>query len=539
MRHGSMLGRGHRPMSDTFDAIVIGSGFGGSITACRLAQRGMKVLVLERGRRWTPADYPRRPGDAWSYSFKFPEKRNGWLDLRVFKNMIVAQAAGVGGGSLTYSSVALEAHPSCFERGWPAEITYAELKPHYDTVAEVMNLQALPDNQLTARFKLAREAAEKLGHRDRFAKAPLAVSFSPDWHYDLENPFDRRHSKTFTNAQGQQQGTCIHLGNCDIGCDVQAKNGLDLTYIALAEQHGCEVRPLHLVRLIAPRGSGYRVVFDRIVQKRLVRGEAHAARVVVAAGSLGSTELLLRARDEYATLPKMSRQVGHGWSPNANVLSAASYMGDDRVQQSVGPTITSAIDFMDGSVMPERFVIEDDGFPNLLLNAMQASGDDHVDGDLGAKLLERLTETARENVPGRNLMLWLGAGVDAGDGELRLERTWLPPFRRALQLRWNADRSEAVIERILDLHTRLTEATGGKDGFDVAWRAFRSLLTLHPLGGCRMGVNTDTGVVNHLGEVFGYPNLYVVDGSIVPTAIGRNPSHTIAALAERSAALIP
>ena len=109
----------------------------------------------------------------------------------------------------------------------------------------MMNLQTVPDGQLTQRFKLAREAADKLGHRDRFSKAPLAVSFSPDWNYQLDDPFNPRHSRTFTNAHGQQQGTCIHLGNCDIGCDVRAKNTLDLNYIPRAEQHGAEVRPLH------------------------------------------------------------------------------------------------------------------------------------------------------------------------------------------------------------------------------------------------------------------------------------------------------
>jgi cholesterol oxidase len=156
-------------MSEKFDAIVAGSGFGGSITACRLAEKGLKVLVLERGRRWTTAEYPRKPGDPWTYNSRRPEKQHGWLDLRFFKKMIVAQAAGVGGGSLAYSSVALEAPPSCFERGWPPEITYAALKPHYDSVARVLNLQTLPDGQLTERLKLTREAAEKLGHRERFA----------------------------------------------------------------------------------------------------------------------------------------------------------------------------------------------------------------------------------------------------------------------------------------------------------------------------------------------------------------------------------
>jgi cholesterol oxidase len=247
-------------MGDTFDAIVVGSGFGGSVVACRLAERGLKVLVLERGRRWLPSDYPRKPADPWFYSVRHPEKRHGWLDIRLFKRMIVAQAAGVGGGSLAYSGVALEAHPSCFDQGWPPELSYAELKPYYDLVAQTMQLQTIPDGQLTQRSKLARSAAEKLSHLDRFAKAPLAMSFSTEWHYALDAPFDRRHSRPFVNAQGVQQGTCIHLGNCDIGCDVRAKNTLDVNYLPLAERHGCVVSPLHsrqpLFHRIAAAGPG-------------------------------------------------------------------------------------------------------------------------------------------------------------------------------------------------------------------------------------------------------------------------------------------
>lgn len=526
-------------MSEKFDAIVIGSGFGGSIVACRLAEKGLEVLVLERGRRWTPADYPRKPGDPWVYDARHPEKRNGWLDLRFFRHMMVAQAAGVGGGSLAYSSVHLEAHPALFDRGWPSEVSYAELKPYYETVAKVLSLQTVPDGQLTERLKLAKSAATALGHAHRFSKAPLAVSFSPEWNYELEDPFDHRHSNTFTNAHGRQQGTCIHLGNCDIGCDVRAKNSLDVTYLAAAERRGCEVRPLHVVRRIEPVEGGYRVGFDRIEQKTLVPGEATAARLFVAAGSLGSTELLLMARDEHKTLPHLSEALGRRWSPNANVLSLAGYPDGDRVRQSVGPTITSVTDFMDGDATGERFVIEDDGFPSLLLNAVRASmspsGGDGAP-QIGRALFDRLEEAALGKDASRGLMLWLGAGVDAGNGELKLDRSWVPPFRHALELEWRAEDSKGVVEAILGLHRQMSEATGGKPGAGVGWKIFRSLMTLHPLGGCAMASTPDTGVVNHLGQVFGYPGLYVVDGAIVPTPIGRNPSHTIAALAERIAA---
>ena len=523
-------------MPTSFDVIVIGSGFGGAITARRLAEKGMRVLMLERGRRWEPAQYPRKPGDAWIFDADQPARRNGWIDMRFFRRMTVAQAAGVGGGSLTYSSVAVEASPDVFTRGWPAEITYAELKPYYDTVAREMSLQVIPDGQLTQRFILAREAARNLGHSSRFSKAPLAVSFSDDWNYQLEDPFNPKHSRQFVNAHGQRQGTCIHLGNCDIGCDVRAKNGLDVNYIPRAEQRGAEVRPLHLVRYIEPRGGAYRVVFDRLDRGRLIAGDETAERVVLAAGSLGTTELLLRCRDQYGTLRALSPTLGTRWSANANFISMGAYSERDRVRQSTGPTIASLLDFTDGSFRNERFVVEDDGFPNLLLSATKAYLDAGVRTRFGRHLLSELEEHLRDDTRLRGLMIWLGAGMDAGDGRLHLRRRWLLPWKRVLNLAWEVERSEGVFNAMNDMQQNLTEATGGRPRSLPTWTLLRSLLTLHPLGGCPMGATHDTGVVDHAGRVFGHRNLIVADGAIVPTPTVRNPSHTIAALAERIAA---
>jgi cholesterol oxidase len=526
-------------MSRQFDVIVIGSGFGGAITARRLAEKGMNVLVLERGRRWDVQEYPRKPGDSWIYSHSEPERHNGWLDMRFFKHMTVAQAAGVGGGSLTYSSVALEVNPDVFTRGWPVEITYAELKPYYDTVAREMNLQVVPDGQLTSRFKMAREAAHNLGYDARFSKAALAVSFSEDWHDDLEDASDPKHSKSFVNAHGQRQGTCIHLGNCDIGCDVRAKNTLDVNYIPRAEQHGADVRPLHMVRYIEPQDGTYRVVFDRIEDGRLVRGDETAARVVVAAGSLGTTELLLRCRDDYKTLPALSPLLGMHWSSNANFLSMGSYASDKgRVKQSTGVAISSLLDFTDGSFKNERFAIEDDGFPNVIVNALKAYLDNHVVTSTGTALLEALEHHLREDYLLSDLMMWLGAGMDAADGQLRLKRHGLIAGKLDLDLDWDPEGSQGVFDAIAEMQKNLTQATGGRWFVPPTWSVFKNLLTLHPLGGCKMGVSPETGVVDHLGQAFGYPNLIVADGAIVPTSTGRNPSHTIAALAERIAAHI-
>ncbi len=521
-----------------FDVIVIGSGFGGAVTACRLAISGAKVLVLERGRRWDINNYPRQAIDPWIYDHTQPQKYHGWLDLRLYKGIAVAQGAGVGGGSLCYSSVVIKAQPEQFEQGWPSEITYNELLPYYDRVAEMLRVKSIPAAQYTQRYQLLRQAAQKSGYGDRFFSLPLALSFDPEWNYHLPEPLDQKHSKQFVNPQGQEQGTCVHLGNCDIGCDVKAKNTLDFNYIPLAEQHGAEVRTLHMVRWIQPDNQGYQVVFDRIENGQLIRGEVSGEKVILAAGSLGSTEILLRCRDQYQTLPQLSHMLGKNWSANANVLTPDFYSKDVEIKQSIGPTISGGLDFADRSVDGQSFIIEDDGFPNLLLNAVRAKLRSGKISVLAVALWNHLQRGLQEENPLRNMMVWLGAGVDAADGELILRREWLNPGHRDLQLNWDISKSKAAIDAILSVHQQLSQANGGKLYIPMYWSVLKSVLTVHPLGGCKMGTTVENGVVNHLGEVFGYPNLYVADGAIIPVAIGRNPSMTIAALAERIASLM-
>ncbi|MDP8942531.1 MAG: GMC family oxidoreductase [Actinomycetota bacterium] len=525
-------------MAPRFDAIVVGSGFGGAIVACRLAEAGARVLVLERGRRWTPDQFPRKLGDPWIFHPRRPERHNGWLDLRFYRGMTVAQGAGVGGGSLCYSSVVMEADPALFQSGWPPEITYEELRPHYEKVGRMLAVGVIPAGQRTQRYKLLQRAAEQLRYGDRFESVPLAIAFDPEWSYDLPEPLDPRHSRSFENSQGQRQGTCVHLGNCDIGCDVKAKNTLDLNYVALAERHGAEVRPLHLVRYVQPAEGGYRVVFDRIEDGRLARGEERAERVVLAAGSLGSTELLLRSRDQYRTLPRVSGALGRHWSCNANFFTTGVYSRDTKVEQSIGPTIAAGLDFMDGSIGGQRFFVEDDGFPNVLLGALTARLRSGRVNPFAWALQTHLRRAVEEKYPMRNLMVWLGEGADAADGKLSLRRPLLRPWTKELRLSWDARRSAAVIDAILATHRRLTEATGGRFRAPLYWSLLRSLVTVHPLGGCKLGTSPGEAVVDHRGEVFGHPNLSVADGAIVPVAIGRNPSMTIGALAERAAALM-
>jgi cholesterol oxidase len=524
-----------------FDVIVIGSGFGGAVTACRLAERGAKVLVLERGRRWKPTEYPRKLDDAWLYNVKAPHKQNGWMDFRYWGDMSVVMGAGVGGGSLIYANISIEAKPWLFKKGWPPEITYDELKPYYDQVGKMLNVQTVPDNQQTPRAQLMKEAAENAGFGNRYLNLPLAVTFDPAWRPDLPDAHHDKHSKPHTNAQGQQQGTCVHCANCPIGCQVRAKNTLDLNYIPWAEKHGAQVRPLHVVRYIQSEGAGYRVHFDRIENGKLIPGSEAAARIIVAAGSIGSTELLLRCRDQFKSLPNLSPFLGRNWSSNGDFLTPATY-DNRKLSPMRGVTISGAIDFLDEDERHPQFFIEDGGAPDVLRNALGAMGGAPPKNPLLRAALKGLAELAGggRGEPFENVMPWFAQGIDAADGRLHLGRPWYAFWRqKQLQLDWDIGKSERVIDAIVDMHKRLSAATGGDAKPPIFWTLLKDLITPHPLGGCNMGRDASSGVVNHRGEVFNYPNLYVADGAVIPEAIGLNPSRTIAAVAERIAALMP
>ncbi len=522
-----------------YDVIIIGSGFGGAITGCRLAEAGYKVLILERGRRWDKTNYPRRPEDKWIWNSDNPEKENGWMELHAFRHMAVAQGAAVGGGSLIYANISCEAPTSAFAQGWPAEITYAEVKPFYDQVAKFMNVQPVPDNQWTQRMRLMQQGANAIGAGDRFKKLELAVTFDPDWNYDLPNCHDPSQSKQFINAQGVNQGHCIHLGNCDIGCEVDARNTLDRNYIPWAEKHGAQVRELCLVTNIEPIATGYRVDFDNIATGQRVPGNETARIVIVAASSLGSTELLLRCRDLTKTLPNLSPFLGHDWSSNGDFLTPAFYHGRD-VLPSTGPTITCAIDFLDRSQSGESFWIEDGGFPNLIrdyFNAVKSGSD--AGGLWGRMIVGAFGHLLRndDSQAFRNVMPWFAQGVDAANGVLSLDRNPLTG-KSSLSLDWEIDKSKRLVDTIVSMHKHLSAATGGDPVVPPTWTLLSYLVTPHPLGGCCMGTSAADGVVNHAGEVFGYKNLYVADAAIIPEALGVNPSRTIGALAERVAKII-
>jgi cholesterol oxidase len=517
-----------------FDVVIVGSGFGGAVCAYRLSTAGARVLVLERGRRWHPGNFPRKPTDPWIWDDRRVERCHGWFDFRVFKRMSVIQGAGVGGGSLVYANISVDAKADTFDQGWPPEITFGMLQDHYAKVAHMLESRPVPRRQWPERTSLLREAADKGGFLNRFRPLDLAVRFEEGWHYGLDDPHDRAHSREQTNVVGVKQGTCVHLGNCDIGCDVNARNTLDLNYLKGAEDAGAEIRPYHIARFVAPAEDGYEVVCDEIVEgtPALLRAARATGRIVIlAAGSLGSTEILLRSRDA-GSLPDVSDRLGHGWSSNGDFLTPAlHFLRPKPVDPTHGPTVTAAIDLLDGEFQGQRIFVEDGGLPDLGRSWLQHLAAESSSDPQKQRVILSLLPVLSGGTFLQHVMPWFAQSRDAADGRLSLRDG-------RLHLDWDVTASRPTIDAVASLHRKLAFATRGMPLTPITWTVGEDLVTPHPLGGCNIGTSPLTGVVDHSGQVFGYEDLFVADGAIIPKALGLNPSKTIAALAEYIASRI-
>jgi len=291
---------------------------------------------------------------------------------------------------------------------------------------------------------------------------------------------------------------------------------------------------------IEPIPGGYRVHHDELRDGGRISATTTAAIVVVAAGSLGSTELLLRCRDVTGTLPQISRFLGRNWSSNGDFLTPAFYLHRE-VWPDRGVAIGSVIDYLDDSINGKTFWIQDGVIPNVMTKYFEsvmdrlrkAPEDEHLLHQFSMQsLLQHITLLSANIDLFKHIMPWFAQGVDAGDGELRLSNG-------TLDLKWDIAQSRELFTTILDKQNELAKVTGGHPFPLPTWSLSQELITPHPLGGCNIGPSPAMGVVDHAGKVFGYDNLYVADGAIVPRPLGVNPSRTIGALAERIASLIP
>ena len=506
-----------------YDAVVVGSGFGGSIAALRLAEAGKSVLVLERGRRYLPGEFPRDVRDVDALFWDYPRRPTslGLFDMRFLSGIGVVAASGVGGGSLIYANIHIRPDPVVFEDPrWPRSFDRSTLDPYYDRVASMFGVGPIPAEIQLRKRDVYRHAAGELGR-------PV---FDPD------------QAVAWTGAPGPGRQVCQLVAECEFGCQHGAKNTVDLTYLARASDLGATVRTGANVSHVLPVRDGYAVRF------REVRGgrprQVTGARVVLSAGTLGTNEILLRSRDLLGTLPNLSPALGHGFSGNGDFLGSIQNSRFD-LEPWRGPDVTSVITFFDAG---PQFTMAAPTFNRPVMEVLASLGQRGGRwlrplafllwpklGDILRWAFRRglLSGPSRFRGPGAGeaarMTNLFAIGRDSADGVLRLKRG-------RLDVVWPYEReNRALIDRMETAMRRVAAVYGGTFGTLVTWNAFRRIITVHPLGGCGLAASARDGVVSPEGEVHGYPGLYVADGSVIPTSIGFHPVMTISAVSERIA----
>lgn len=555
-------------MSDThFDAVIVGSGFGGSVTAYRLAEAGLSVCVLERGKAYPPDSFPRAPHRMQKNFWDPSEGLHGMFNIWSFDKLGAVVCSGLGGGSLIYANVLIRKDEKWFVREdlqnggyehWP--VTRADLEPHYDRAEKMLGAQRFPfDKEPYNRVPKTREfkeAAERLGLDWQLPN--LAITFGNEGKDPVPGePIE----EAYPNLHDRTRYTCRMVGECDIGCNFGSKNSLDYNYLSAAKQLGAEILTRSEVKEFEPReGGGYAIRYVRhepdregreTDTSRLPRQTLTAKRLILSAGTMGSTFLLLKNRDHF---PRLSNRLGTRFCGNGDLVTFAVKSSKNEngrrvprlIDAGYGPVITSAVriaDREDGG-NGRGFYIEDAGYPefvNWIMETVETPGDvirrfwRSIVGRFRDKLLSREPETDIGAEVSRllgsteysaDLLPLLGMGRDIPNGTMELRR-------EKLNVDWRVEESQAYFDDIREKMKDIIEELGARYG-DPLGRLNR-LVTVHPLGGCPMGRDQNEGVVDSYGEVFGYPGLYVADGSVMPGPVGPNPSLTIAALADRFA----
>ena len=546
--------------TEHFDVIVVGSGFGGSVAAHRLAGGGRRVCVLERGKPYPPGSFPRKPRDMRSNLWDPAAGLHGLYHLWSFRGLEAIAASGLGGGSLIYANVLIRKDERWFVQDQPVgasgvehwPIGRAELDPHYDRVEAMLGATPFPytDAPKTAAMRRAAETLDLDWHTPNLAVTFAGADGTPEPGALILEPDG-------PNLHGLQRHTCRLCGECDIGCNDGSKNTLDYTYLSAAQRSGADIRTRSEVRRIRPlTDGGYEVDYvtygpedeDRPARARKrPHTTISADRLVMAAGALGTPWLLLRNR---ANLPGLGDALGTRFSGNGDLLTFAMRAthpdGSPWVLDAAhSPVITSAIrvpDEVDGGE-GRGYYIEDAGFPAFVewmleaqatpSRARRAAGfvrrwvrsrlSRHFDSDLSAEFAGLIggADLSSTSMP------LLGMGRDIPDGRLRLRRG-------LLDVDWTTQTSEEFFGDMRSKMSAIAEALGAEYRDNLLW-LLKRVVTVHPLGGAPMGRHISEGVVDESGEAFGHPGLYVVDGAALPGPVGPNPALTIAAFADRVA----
>ncbi len=529
----SVGARGRNHDDDHFDVLVVGSGFGGSVSALRLTEKGYRVGVLEAGRRFADDEFAKT---SWNLRRFLWAPRLGCYGIqRIHRlpHVMVLAGAGVGGGSLVYANTLYEPLDAFYDDPqWRSVADWrAELRPYYGLAKRMLGVVTNPT--VTPSDVAMRAVAREMGVEDTFRLAPVGVFFGAPPGETVDDPY-------FGGAGPSRTG-CLECGACMTGCRYGAKNTLPKNYLWLAERAGARVRPLTTVTAVRPLPRGYAVDTVRTGAWSASRSRRTftADQVVMAAGTYGTQRLLHRMRDS-GVLPRLSPRLGELTRTNSESLVGARSRRRD-VDYSRGVAITSSFHpAPDTHIEPVRY--------GRGSNAMGMLSTLLTDGAAGPRRLTSwLTEAVRRpGVLARSLWLrrWsettiIGLVMQSVDNSLVLSG------RRGLFGRWRLTSrqghgapSPSWIPAGNEAARRLAAHIDGEPGGGWA-DLLGTPMTAHFLGGCPIGANAERGVVDAWHRVFGHPGLHVVDGAAVTANLGVNPSLTITAQAERAMAFWP
>jgi len=532
----------------SYDFLIIGSGYGGAITAARLATANLNpkpsICLLERGKEWPVGSFP----DSIDRALR--EQRNsanplGLYEMLTYNDISVIKGSGLGGTSLVNANVAIVPDEEAFGvSGWPTSLNRTVLTPYYERARQMLDARQHPHAMNLNKVRALAVRAAELGQQ--VEALDIAVNFHIDG----------------ANAHGARQVPCTDCGDCVSGCNFGAKNTLYMNYLPMAKNGGAEIYTQTKVEHVEKLpGGGWRVHgrhYESALKSK--KFQLDAANVILAAGAINSTEILLRSESKGL---KVSPRLGSGFSGNGDFFGLA-YNGNFRADVSglgqrvrnpgsfvpPGPTIVATVRY-DGARVEDRVTIEDLSFPSVYVAAARAAftairgrdtdvGDEAV--ELGRRLID-LNPFAPDHHNGalNCTMLYLCMGFDDAKGSVIFEKPVHEPDGR-VRIDWDDAGRQQVFTKINEELYRHTRALGGSFIENPLWTLFdrRHLITAHPLGGCPVGDDYMQGAADQYGRVFSgdgsvHDGLFVADGALIPAALGVNPFLTISALAERIA----
>jgi cholesterol oxidase len=511
------------------DFAIVGSGFGGSVSALRLAEKGHRVLVLEKGRRFRPEDFPASNWNLRRWLWMPRLGFRGPFKMTFLRHLTALSGVGVGGGSLVYANTLPTPTDAFFESPSWAHLAdwRAELAPHYETALRMLGATENP--HLGPADEALRDVGRELGREDGFRPVRVAVHLGEPGQ-TVPDPY--------FGGEGPSRTGCTLCGGCMIGCRHGAKNTLDRNYLWLAEKRGVRVHADTEVTWVRPlAGGGYAVEALEGTSWRRRRVRFRARRVIFAGGVLGTIPLLLKLRASPDGLPGLSPRLGDRVRTNSEALIGVTTLRKD-LDVSRGLAITSILHTDAHSHLEPVRYPAGSGFFRLLM-APLVSGE-----GAAARFVRTFAAVARR--PLAHLRAWLVRDWARSTLILLFMRTLEGTMRLRLAGGWrlasalsDGPAPSANMPEAADLARRVGRRIGGVESTLVTETLLGTPTTAHILGGACMGATPEEGVIDPRHRVFGYDGLYVVDGSAISANPGVNPSLTITALAERAMSFVP